>query len=217
MFIPEVFDLEVKAFSWLLIPLALKGSVNRKEYRVINVLSRGAVLLVLTCAAVFGGFIEDSIVVLLFSVILLIYANVRKHWKEFLMAFSFAITIAVFMTRSFWTNVSWFVYLFAAGLLLIGLAVYNEIRRKRREAKDQVAEVSKDGKEDRNEVNDFERADSTDASNDNDTQKVDTVKGSEAVNDTVNIVTAVHDTDTVNTVEQVNDANTTNTDNTTNN
>lgn len=217
VFIPEVFDLEVKAFSWLLIPLALKGAVNRKEYRVINVLSRGAVLLVLTCAAVFGGFIEDSIVVLLFSVILLIYANVRKHWKEFLMAFSFAITIAVFMTRSFWTNVSWFVYLFAAGLLLIGLAVYNEIRRKRREAKDQVAEASKDGKEDRNEVNDFERADSTDASNDNDTQKVDTVKGCEAVNDTVNSVTAVNDTDTVNTVEQVNDANTTNTDNTTNN
>ena len=146
--VASVYDFEVMVFSLLAIPISFKGLINNKEYRVINVLSRTAVLLILTGEAVAGTNIENSIIVLVFAVVLLVYTSIRKHRKEFLIAFSFAITIAVFMTRTFWTSVSWFAYLFAAGLLLIALAVYNETRRKKQEAKAGNSEVKNESNND---------------------------------------------------------------------
>ena len=202
--IPSVYDFEVKVFSLLLIPLAFKGMVNNKEYRIINVSARAAVLLMLTWAAVQGGLLEDSIIVLVFALILLVYTSIRKHRKEFLIAFSFAITIAVFMSRTFWTRVSWFAYLFAAGLLLIGLAVYNEMRRKKQEVKGEGSEAGNKSKDDA--VENAEVADNTDtSSNNNISDNVNAVDNTdtEANADEAGNVGAADDSDAANAVKDV--------------
>lgn len=202
--IPSVYDFEVKVFSLLLIPLAFKGMVNNKEYRIINVSARAAVLLMLTWAAVQGGLLEDSIIVLVFALILLVYTSIRKHRKEFLIAFSFAITIAVFMSRTFWTRVSWFAYLFAAGLLLIGLAVYNEMRRKKQEVKGEGSEAGNKSKDDA--VENAEVADNTDtAANNNISDNVNAVDNTDtAANaDEAGNAGAADDSDAANAVKDV--------------
>lgn len=202
--VPSVYDFELKAFSLLLIPLSLKGMVNNKEYRIINVSARAAVLLMLTWAAVQGGLLEDSIIVLVFALILLVYTSIRKHRKEFLIAFSFAITIAVFMSRTFWTRVSWFAYLFAAGLLLIGLAVYNEMRRKKQEVKGEGSEAGNKSKDDA--VENAEVADNTDtSSNNNISDNVNAVDNidTEANADEAGNAGAADDSDAANAVKDV--------------
>ena len=190
--VPSVYDFELKAFSLLLIPLSLKGMVNNKEYRIINVSARAAVLLMLTWAAVQGGLLEDSIIVLVFALVLLVYTSIRKHRKEFLIAFSFAITIAVFMSRTFWTRVSWFAYLFAAGLLLIGLAVYNEMRRKKQEVKGEGSEAVDKSKDGADTVDDVDTAANADKAG-----NVGAADGSDPAN-------AVNDVDTANNADKVN-------------
>ena len=196
--IPSVYDFEVKVFSLLLIPLAFKGMVNNKEYRIINVSARAAVLLMLTWAAVQGGLLEDSIIVLVFALILLVYTSIRKHRKEFLIAFSFAITIAVFMSRTFWTRVSWFAYLFAAGLLLIGLAVYNEMRRKKQEVKGEGSEAVDKSKDGADTVDDVDTVDDIDTvANADEAGNVGAADGSDPAN-------AVNDVDTANNADKVN-------------
>ena len=149
-------------------------------------------LLMLTWAAVQGGLLEDSIIVLVFALILLVYTSIRKHRKEFLIAFSFAITIAVFMSRTFWTRVSWFAYLFAAGLLLIGLAVYNEMRRKKQEVKVESSEAGNNSKD--SAVENVEVADNTDTLADDN------------ISDNVNVVDSYDVTDAANTIDNVSTA-----------
>ena len=196
--VPSIYDFELKAFSLLLIPLSLKGMVNNKEYRIINVSARAAVLLMLTWAAVQGGLLEDSIRVLVFALILLVYTSIRKHRKEFLIAFSFAITIAVFMSRTFWTRVSWFAYLFAAGLLLIGLAVYNEMRRKKQEVKGEGSEAVDKSKDSADTVDNVNTVDDVDtAANADEAGNVGAADGSDPAN-------AVNDVDTANNADKVN-------------
>ena len=217
--VPSVYDFELKAFSLLLIPLSLKGMVNNKEYRIINVSARAAVLLMLTWAAVQGGLLEDSIIVLVFALVLLIYTSIRKHRKEFLIAFSFAITIAVFMSRTFWTRVSWFAYLFAAGLLLIGLAVYNEMRRKKQEVKGEGSEAVDKSKDGADTVDDVDTAANADEAGNvgaadgsdptNAVNDVDTANNADKVNNTV--VSEV--SDTVNDVDTADNTDTTNNEN----
>ena len=161
-------------------------------------------LLMLTWAAVQGGLLEDSIIVLVFALILLVYTSIRKHRKEFLIAFSFAITIAVFMSRTFWTRVSWFAYLFAAGLLLIGLAVYNEMRRKKQEVKGEGSEAGNKSKDDA--VENAEVADNTDtSSNNNISDNVNAVDNTDtAANaDEAGNVGAADDSDAANAVKDV--------------
>ena len=53
-----------------------------------------------------------------------------KLKKWFILSTVTLLIFTVYMTRSFWASIAWWVYLLAVGLILIGLAAANEISKQ---------------------------------------------------------------------------------------
>lgn len=79
----------------------------------------------------------DAIIAGICAIAAFIYASNKKRKWETLIYFSLAIVIAIYMTRSFWLSLSWWIYLFIAGIGLIALAMYNEARKKKLKEKEE--------------------------------------------------------------------------------
>lgn len=55
---------------------------------------------------------------------------VREDWYHILIGLAL---VPLYMTRSFWLSISWWLYLLTAGLGLIAFAAWNEIRKRGKE------------------------------------------------------------------------------------
>lgn len=103
---------------------------KKKSIRVVQFILTCCLLAVLLLNNLLGGELGNVLILGIVCVIMLLVAAVCNH-KEYVIAASVTlILIALYITRSFWLNIAWWVYLFAAGVVMVGFAV-----KKEREAK----------------------------------------------------------------------------------
>lgn len=130
--IPAGYRVEWMGFLFAL-GIVLLGFIwydKKKSIRVVQFILTCFLLAVLLLSNLLGGELGNVLILGIVCVIMLLVAAVCNH-KEYVIAASITlILIALYITRSFWLNIAWWVYLFVAGVVMIGFAV-----KKEREAK----------------------------------------------------------------------------------
>lgn len=130
--IPAGYRVEWMGFLFAL-GIVLLGFIwydKKKSIRVVQFILTCFLLAVLLLSNLLGGELGNVLILGIVCVIMLLVAAVCNH-KEYVIAASITlILIALYITRSFWLNIAWWVYLFVAGVVMVGFAV-----KKEREAK----------------------------------------------------------------------------------
>lgn len=130
--IPAGYRVEWMGFLFA-IGIVLLGFIwydKKKSIRVVQFILTCFLLAVLLLSNLLGGELGNVLILGIVCVIMLLVAAVCNH-KEYVIAASVTlILIALYITRSFWLNIAWWVYLFVAGVVMVGFAV-----KKEREAK----------------------------------------------------------------------------------
>lgn len=130
--IPAGYRVEWMGFLFAL-GIVLLGFIwydKKKSIRVVQFILTCFLLAVLLLSNLLDGELGNVLILGIVCVIMLLVAAVCNH-KEYVIAASITlILIALYITRSFWLNIAWWVYLFVAGVVMIGFAV-----KKEREAK----------------------------------------------------------------------------------
>lgn len=81
-------------------------------------------------AATVTGDVTDSLIVGTASFLMLVFSFLLRRKRWFITAEVTLIILVLYMTRTFWATLSWWVYLLLVGLVLIGLAAANEISKQ---------------------------------------------------------------------------------------
>lgn len=99
---------------------------NKKNVRIVQFVLTCVVLAVLLLHNLIGGEIGNVLILGIVSIIILLVAAICNH-REYVIAASITLVLMVFyITRDFWLSIAWWVYLFAAGVVLVVLAVKKE-------------------------------------------------------------------------------------------
>lgn len=129
--IPEFIWLEVS-----LLPIAAAAAVltkiwgDKPEVRGLRTGIQSLCLMLLTAAAIITGDVRDALILEVICLITFLAANKAdsRFWKN--TSGSILVLVALYMTKSFWLSLSWWVYLLAAGIGLIAFAAWNEMNKK---------------------------------------------------------------------------------------
>ena len=78
-----------------------------------------------------SGKLSDALVIGILSFVMMSLSFICKRKKWFFLSSLTILLLAIYMTRSFWQSIAWWVYLLAVGILLIGIAAANEIMKQR--------------------------------------------------------------------------------------
>ncbi len=97
--------------------------------RVLNTM----LLVVLAGGALIRGRLINALILEGICLVVFISSHVRKSVWWVRTSGIVMVTAAIYMTRGFWMSISWWVYLLTAGLVLIGFAAWNEIRKRGKE------------------------------------------------------------------------------------
>lgn len=95
--------------------------------------------LALFTSALDDGTIANGLIIMITSLAMLIFSFAVKKKKWFILSVGVILIAGLFMSRSFWRSIAWWVYLLVSGLLLIGIGVLNEIKKQNTE-KNEIAE-----------------------------------------------------------------------------
>jgi hypothetical protein len=125
--VSELNLLVLVGYFFLLYRLLWKNRVTE----VLLFLSAAFSFLILGIQAIITGDLADALIIGLLSFVLLVASFLFKLKKWFILSTVTLLILTVYMTRSFWTSIAWWVYLLAVGLILIGLAAANEISKQR--------------------------------------------------------------------------------------
>lgn len=90
-------------------------------------------LVVLAGGALIRGRLINALILEGICLVVFISSHVRKSVWWVRTSGIVMVTAALYMTRSFWMSISWWVYLLIAGFVLIGFAAWNEIRKRGKE------------------------------------------------------------------------------------
>lgn len=131
LLIPDVIWLEMS-----LVPAAAFAAMLSKiwgETSAVTYLRTGiygGCLVLMTLAAFITGDVTDAILLEILCLAIFLVASKRdsRRWK--LASGAVMVLVALYMTRWFWLSLSWWVYLMAAGIGLIGFAAWNEMKRR---------------------------------------------------------------------------------------
>lgn len=89
-----------------------------------------ACLMVLAAGAVARGSLANALILECVCLAVFLLGHIRKSAWWIRTAGIIMVAAAFYMTRAFWLNISWWVYLLTAGLGLIGFAAWNETRKR---------------------------------------------------------------------------------------
>lgn len=132
--LPDRLWLEIQVIPVFLI-IRLLPAVWGEEKR-ISMIQR---VLDMICLAVLtaGAFVRANVVNALILEGICLTVFIFSHFKKSVWWLKTSgivmVAVALYMTRSFWLSISWWIYLLTAGLGLIGFAAWNEIRKRGKE------------------------------------------------------------------------------------
>ena len=127
---PDLIRLEVQLapaalFSWSLARIWKEEAFIPWFQAAICCLCLGAMIL----DAFYTGNVGDALILEAVCLVIFLWAHVRKCVRWFRISGIIIVTVALYMTKSFWLSLSWWVYLLAAGLGLIIFAAYTELKK----------------------------------------------------------------------------------------
>lgn len=129
--IPDVLDLEVQLapvvlFAWFLGKVWTGRETLPVVRNILYCLSLGLLIIDALC----GGHVVDALIVEVVCLLVFLWANTKKNVFWFRISGTVIVGIALYMTKTFWLSLSWWVYLLAAGLGLIAFAAVNEMKKR---------------------------------------------------------------------------------------
>ena len=142
--LPDVIELELKILP-VLIYCAVIRMLWKEKLTVIDNITFGIYAfsyLLLFADALSSGLIADGLIIVITSFILLVFSFIVKKKKWFILSVAVLLTATLFMSRNFWASLAWWVYLLAAGLILIAIGAANELK-KQSAAKENKSEFEK--------------------------------------------------------------------------
>ncbi|MEI8200232.1 MAG: hypothetical protein WCG21_09220 [Eubacteriales bacterium] len=86
---------------------------------------------VLALDAIYTGKLADALIIGVISLLLLAASFLKKSKRWFVLSALTIVVLGIYMSRSFWLNLAWWIYLLATGLALIGLAAANEAAKQK--------------------------------------------------------------------------------------
>lgn len=114
--------------------LSLRWVIWKNHAKTLDILvfiSACISLFVLANQALLSEKISDALVIGIIAFLMMSLSFVCKRKKWFILSSLTILLLAIYMTRAFWTHIAWWIYLLAAGLLLIALAAANEIMKQK--------------------------------------------------------------------------------------
>ncbi|ARI78958.1 hypothetical protein [Halobacillus mangrovi] len=132
--IPDLIEAELQVLPVLVILSFLRGRKWKEYPYMMNHIQFGVVLLVaayLVIDAIQSHTIWDAWMIGGLSLISMILGMQFRIKSYFFVGMGVLIFNVIYQTRPYWGNVPWWVYLLLAGLLLIGIASYNEWQKQR--------------------------------------------------------------------------------------
>ncbi len=130
--IPEIIYLELNILPLLIYCFVLRFFWKHKIPLIDNITFAVYTLsyIVLFFSAVASGEIADGLIIVITALAVLIFSFTVKKKKWFLLSVSVIVISSLFMSRGFWTSLAWWVYLLAAGLILIAVGAANEMKKQ---------------------------------------------------------------------------------------
>lgn len=99
---------------------------DKEAVKMLQFVTTCALLFILLIHNLYSGELGCVLVLGLTGIIILLVAAIRNR-KEYVIASSVTLIImALYITREFWLNIEWWIYLFVAGVALVGLAIKKE-------------------------------------------------------------------------------------------
>lgn len=83
----------------------------------------------------------DGLLYVVLLVALVIISYVNKYGPTFITSLVFIVLNVFLLTREFWFNIPWWLYILALGGILVGFAINNEARDKQNNTKEKVKEL----------------------------------------------------------------------------
>lgn len=124
----EIIKAELLILPIVLFAIALKYIwKNNKEVTnvilfIVSVLS----IIILAGDAIRSEEVIDILIIGIISLCMLIISFILKKTNWFILSSVTLVLMAIYMTRSFWLNLAWWVYLLIAGVILISIAAMKE-------------------------------------------------------------------------------------------
>ncbi|WP_186576812.1 SCO7613 C-terminal domain-containing membrane protein [Aquibacillus kalidii] len=137
-YLPELFHAEVIALPFLLIPIILSRKTWKGYSQVMTHVQTASLLLVtiyLVIDAIQGHTIGDALLIGSLSLLSVLVGMQLRIKSYFFIGVGTLLFNLIYQTKPYWGNMPWWGYLLIAGLLLIGLASYNEWRKQKSEIK----------------------------------------------------------------------------------
>ncbi|MBQ2823980.1 MAG: hypothetical protein IJF18_05325 [Oscillospiraceae bacterium] len=130
--VPEIIELEFNIVPVLLYCFAMRFMWKEKLPVVDNITFVVYILsyLILFGDALSGGHVADGLIIVISSLAMLILSFMIKKKKWFVLSVTVLVVSTLFMSRNFWASLAWWVYLLAAGLLLIAIGAANELKKQ---------------------------------------------------------------------------------------
>lgn len=112
----------------------LRWMVWRDKEKIMEALLFSLVILsilILSASALFSGELFDSLFMGISMFVLMCVSFLSRKKKWFILSSVTVICLSIYMTRTFWSSIEWWIYLLATGLIIIGLGTSNEIMKQR--------------------------------------------------------------------------------------
>lgn len=97
-----------------------------RSMRMLQFICACVILSVMLMNAMFNGGVGNALVLGITGVGMLVFAAIFNSRRYVVLSSVILIVMVFYLTRSFWFSVAWWVYLFAAGVILVSLAMKKE-------------------------------------------------------------------------------------------
>ena len=130
--VPEIISLEFNIVPFLLYCFALRFMWKNGLPFIDNLTFVVYIVsfLALFLDAMSGEYVADGLIIVISALAMLIFSFMVKKKKWFILGVTVIVVATLFMSRNFWASLAWWVYLLAAGLLLIAIAAANELKKQ---------------------------------------------------------------------------------------
>ena len=129
-----VFDLDIDYLSvfkygfYMIYAILIIRNIIKKyneEFKIIEYVS----LILINMLAIFNFTSEtDGLIFVIFLVFIVILSYIKKYGPVFIVSLIFILINAILLTKEFWLNLPWWLYLLLIGATLIAFAIINELK-----------------------------------------------------------------------------------------
>ena len=129
-----VFDLDIDYLSvfkygfYMIYAILIIRNIIKKyneEFKIIEYVS----LVLINILAIFNFTSEtDGLIFVIFLVFIVILSYIKKYGPVFIVSLIFILINAILLTKEFWLNLPWWLYLLLIGATLIAFAIINELK-----------------------------------------------------------------------------------------